>query len=368
MKAVVAIDSFKGSLSSLQAGNAVREGILRADPDADVQVLPLADGGEGTVEALTFGLGGTLRTANVTGPLGGRVRASYGVLPDGVTAVMEMSAAAGITLLKAEERDPLSATTFGVGEMIRDAIAAGCRRFLIGIGGSATNDGGAGMLQALGFGFLNARGGQVPFGARGLGELRRKGAAPASIPQMDRWMRDYAVLARSVCPGADPDCPGSGAAGGLGFAFRSFLGAVLESGVGIVLEETGLSEAVQSADLVVTGEGRLDAQTVMGKAPIGVARIAKEYGRPVIAFSGSVSCDAAVCNDHGIDAFFPILRAPATLREAMEPVIAQKNLADTGEQVFRLFMIKETKSTNYTVTEANRHEKNENHLHHRPGQ
>ena len=185
---------------------------------------------------------------------------------------------------------------------------------------------------------------------------------------MDRWMRDYAVLARSVCPGADPDCPGSGAAGGLGFAFRSFLGAVLESGVGIVLEETGLSEAVQSADLVVTGEGRLDAQTVMGKAPIGVARIAKEYGRPVIAFSGSVSCDAAVCNDHGIDAFFPILRAPATLREAMEPVIAQKNLADTAEQVFRLFMIKETKSTNYTVTEANRHEKNENHLHHRPGQ
>ena len=406
MKAVVAIDSFKGSLSSLQAGNAVREGILRADPDADVQVLPLADGGEGTVEALTFGLGGTLRTANVTGPLGGRVRASYGVLPDGVTAVMEMSAAAGITLLKAEERDPLSATTFGVGEMIRDAIAAGCRRFLIGIGGSATNDGGAGMLQALGFGFLNARGGQVPFGARGLGELRRisfdgvlpelkdcsfriacdvgnplcgergasvvfapqKGAAPASIPQMDRWMRDYAVLARSVCPGADPDCPGSGAAGGLGFAFRSFLGAVLESGVGIVLEETGLSEAVQSADLVVTGEGRLDAQTVMGKAPIGVARIAKEYGRPVIAFSGSVSCDAAVCNDHGIDAFFPILRAPATLREAMEPVIAQKNLADTAEQVFRLFMIKETKSTNYTLTEANRHEKNENHLHHRPGQ
>ena len=378
MKAVVAIDSFKGSLSSLQAGNAVREGILRADPDADVQVLPLADGGEGTVEALTFGLGGTLRTANVTGPLGGRVRASYGVLPDGVTAVMEMSAAAGITLLKAEERDPLSATTFGVGEMIRDAIAAGCRRFLIGIGGSATNDGGAGMLQALGFGFLNARGGQVPFGARGLGELRRisfdgvlpelkdcsfriacdvtnplcgengasaiygpqKGATPSMILQMDKWLKAYAKLAQEINPAADREFPGTGAAGGLGFAFLSFTNAVLESGIKIVLEETRLEEYVKDADIVITGEGRLDGQTVMGKAPIGVAKIAKKYLKPVVAFAGCVTPDAVKCNEHGIDAFFPILRGVVTLSEAMDSTNAHKNMADTVEQVFRLLAIK----------------------------
>lgn len=377
MKAVVAIDSFKGSLSSLQAGEAVREGILRACPDAEVCVRPLADGGEGTVDALTAGMGGELRSVAVTGPLGEKLTARYGILADGVTAAMEMSAAAGITLVPEEKRDPLFTTTYGVGEMIRDAIGRGCRRFLMGIGGSATVDGGVGMLQALGFELLNAAGEPVAPGARGLAELRtiradkaipelrdcrfriacdvnnplcgergasavfgpQKGASPSLIPQLDRWLDNYARLARGLNPRADDAFPGAGAAGGLGFAFLSFTDAVLESGVKIVLEETHLEDCVKDADFVITGEGRLDAQTVMGKAPSGVARLAKKHGRPVIAFAGSVAPDAAVCNAQGIDAFFPILRGVCTLSEAMEPRNAHRNLADTAEQAFRLIRL-----------------------------
>ena len=377
MKTVIAIDSFKGSLSSLQAGEAVRAGILRANREALVQVRPLADGGEDTVEALTLGMGGRLQTVSVTGPLGLPVKARYGILGDGVTAIVEMSAAAGITLVPAAERDPLRTTTYGVGELLRDAIARGCRRFIVGIGGSATNDGGIGMLQALGYGLLNAAGEPVAFGARGLEELctitvdrvipelkdcsfriacdvtnplcgetgasavfgPQKGATPAMIRQMDAWLERYAALAREINPQADRTAPGTGAAGGLGFAFLCFTDAVLESGVRIVLEETRLEEAIKDADLVVTGEGRLDGQTVMGKAPIGVARLAKRYGKPVVAFAGSVTADAAACNAHGIDAFFPILRSVVTLPEAMEPANAYRNLADTAEQAFRLLAI-----------------------------
>ena len=377
MKTVIAIDSFKGSLSSLQAGEAVRAGILRANREALVQVRPLADGGEGTVEALTLGMGGRLQTVSVTGPLGLPVKARYGILGDGVTAIVEMSAAAGITLVPAAERDPLRTTTYGVGELLRDAIARGCRRFIVGIGGSATNDGGIGMLQALGYGLLNAAGEPVAFGAHGLEELctitvdrvipelkdcsfriacdvtnplcgetgasavfgPQKGATPAMIRQMDAWLERYAALAREINPQADRTAPGTGAAGGLGFAFLCFTDAVLESGVRIVLEETRLEEAIKDADLVVTGEGRLDGQTVMGKAPIGVARLAKRYGKPVVAFAGSVTADAAACNAHGIDAFFPILRSVVTLPEAMEPANAYRNLADTAEQAFRLLAI-----------------------------
>ena len=374
MKAVIAIDSLKGSLSSLQAGDAIREGILRVFPDADVQVRPLADGGEGTVEALTIGMGGELQNVTVTGPLGEPIEAQYGILADGVTAIVEMSAAAGITLVPDEKRNPLITTTYGVGEMIRDAISKGCRHFIVGIGGSATNDGGIGMLQALGFGMLNASGRQVAFGANGLEELRsislenvlpaladctfrvacdvtnplcgekgasaiygpQKGATPDMIRRMDGWLKDYAELARGIIPKADREVPGTGAAGGLGFAFLSFTNAVLESGIKIVLEETRLESYVRDADVVVTGEGRLDGQTVMGKAPIGVANIAKQYGKPVIAFAGCVTPDAIACNEHGIDAFFPILRGVVTLAEAMDSVNARKNMADTVEQVFRL--------------------------------
>lgn len=377
MNVVVAMDSLKGSLSSLQAGEAVRAGILRVCPDAVVRVRPLADGGEGTVEALTLGMGGALQTVSVTGPLGEKRDASYGILADGITAILEMSAAAGLTLVPESERNPLRTTTFGVGEMIRDAIGKGCRRFFVGIGGSATNDGGIGMLQALGFGMLDAAGKQVAFGAQGLEQLKRicaepalpelkdcrfriacdvnnplcgergasavfgpqKGADPAMVRQMDGWLKNYAALARELNPRADCERPGTGAAGGLGFAFLSFTDAVLESGVRIVLEETRLEEYIRDAELVVTGEGRLDAQTVMGKAPIGVAELAKKHGKPVLAFAGSVTPEAAVCNGHGIDAFFPILREVVTLREAMEPATARRNLADTAEQVFRLLRL-----------------------------
>ena len=378
MKAVVAIDSLKGSLSSLQAGDAIRTGILRVYKDAVVQVRPLADGGEGTVEALTIGMGGELQTVSVTGPLGKKIEAQYGILADGVTAIVEMSAAAGITLVPEGERNPLYTTTYGVGEMICDAIRKGCRHFIVGIGGSATNDGGVGMLQALGYGMLNEAGEQVAFGAQGLQELKRittegvlpelkdcafrvacdvtnplcgekgasaiygpqKGATPSMILQMDKWLKAYAELARDINPKADRKVPGTGAAGGLGFAFLSFTNAVLESGIKIVLEETRLEDFVKDADIVITGEGRLDGQTVMGKAPIGVAEIAKKHGKPVVAFAGCVTPDAVACNEHGIDAFFPILRGVVTLQEAMDSANAHKNMADTVEQVFRLLAIR----------------------------
>jgi glycerate kinase len=377
MKILVAVDSFKGSLTSLEAGEAVRRGALRALP-AETQVLvrPLADGGEGTVDALTRGLGGRTERLSVTGPLGAPVEADYGILPDG-TAVIEMAAAAGLPLVPEAQRDPLRTTTRGVGELIADAFAKGCRRFVLGIGGSATNDGGAGMLQALGFDLLDAAGRPIASGAQGLAALAsirtahalpmqpefagcsvrvacdvtnplcgpqgcsaiygpQKGATPESVAAMDGWLAAYAALAAAVCPDADPDLPGAGAAGGLGFALCAFLGASLESGVGLILEATGFEALAAQADLVVTGEGRLDAQTVQGKAPIGVARLAKRHGKPVIAFCGCTTADARVCNEAGIDAYFPILRAVQPQEHLMRPQTAAQNLEATAEQVFRL--------------------------------
>ena len=377
MKAVIAIDSLKGSLSSIEAGQAIAEGIKKADAKAEVVIRPLADGGEGTVEALVCGMNGTLQHVKVTGPLGEPVVCEYGIIDETKTAVIEMSGAAGITLVPDTKKNPLYTTTYGVGEVIRDAIEKGCRRFIVGIGGSATNDGGIGMLQALGYGFLNKDGQQVPFGAIGLKELEtitdtyvltelaecefkiacdvtnplcgengcsavygpQKGANPSMIMEMDKWLRYYAALAREKFPKADLNEPGTGAAGGLGFAFLTFTNAVLESGIKIVLEETKLESYVKGADVVVTGEGRLDFQTAMGKAPVGVAGLAKKFDIPVLAFAGSVTKDATECNKNGIDAFFPILRGISTLEEAMKPENAKQNLIDTAEQAFRLFNI-----------------------------
>lgn len=376
MKIVIAIDSFKGSLSSAQAGNAVKEAILRVNADTEVLVKPLADGGEGTVEALASGPDAEMVRLQVCGPLRAPVTAQYCILKDTNTAVIEMAAAAGLPLISAEERNPLETTTYGVGELIRDAIGRGCRQFIVGIGGSATNDGGTGMLQALGYEFLDQTGDPIPLGAKGLKILHKistahvlpaldecrfhiacdvnnplcgsngcsavygpqKGATPEMIRDMDRWLANYALLARAVSPSADPNCPGAGAAGGLGFAFLAFTNATLRSGIQIVLEETGLEDAIRDAQIVVTGEGRLDAQTVMGKAPSGVARLAKKYGKKVIAFSGCVTEDAELCNDHGIDAFFPILRTVTTLEEALDTDRAYQNLAATAYQVFRLLL------------------------------
>ena len=374
MNIVVAIDSFKGCLSSIEAGEAIREGILKAIGNANVQVRPLADGGEGTVEALVLGMQGRIEKVNVTGPLGELAEAKYGIISESKMAIIEMSAAAGITLVEEKKRNPLNTTTYGVGELIKDAIEKGCRYFIVGIGGSATNDGGIGMLQALGYEFLDEKGDQVPFGAKGLslikeisdenvlpqlkecifkvacdvtnplcGELGcsavfgpQKGASPDMIWDMDIWLSDYAKLTQAKYPNANMNQAGTGAAGGLGFAFLSYMNATLESGVKIVLEETKLESYIKDADIVVTGEGRLDGQTIMGKAPIGVAQMAKKYGKKVIAFSGCVTDDAVLCNEHGIDAFFPILRTVTTLEEAMKPDVARKNLVATVEQVFRL--------------------------------
>ena len=374
MKAVVAIDSLKGSLTSLEAGEAIQEGILRAISDAEVIVRPLADGGEGTVEALTRGMNGRYEKITVTDPLGRPTDAVYGILEDLHTAIIEMSAAAGITLIDAKDRNPMNTTTYGVGEMIKDAIGKGCRHFFIGIGGSATNDGGIGMLQALGYGMLDTEGKQVSLGAKGLAELvsitdenvlpelkectfqiacdvknplcgelgcsaifgPQKGATPDMITQMDSWLGKYALLTANCYKKADSNYPGTGAAGGMGFAFLSYMNAELRSGVQIVLEETKLEEYIRNADIVVTGEGCLDGQSVMGKAPIGVAALAKKHHKKVIAFAGCVTEDAKVCNQNGIDAFFPILRNVVTREEAMDTDNAHRNMTDTAEQVFRL--------------------------------
>ena len=372
MKVVVAIDSFKGSLSSLQAGNAVKDAVLGLDPTAQVVVKPLADGGEGTVDAFEDA---KAVKVTVTGPLYQQVTAKYCILPGG-TAVMEMAAAAGITLVSPQERNPMNTTTYGVGEMIRDAIGKGCRRFLIGIGGSATNDGGIGMLTALGYEFLDRDGKPVATCGKGLEAIARigtdkilpelaecefriacdvenplcgangcsaiygpqKGATPAMVAQMDGWLGRYAEIAKTVSEKANPLTPGVGAAGGLGFAFLAFTNAELKSGISLILEEIALENDIKDADIVVTGEGRLDAQTVMGKAPIGVAKLAKKYGKKVIAFSGCVTEEAEVCNDHGIDAFFPILRKVTTLDEALDTQNAYENLKKTATQVFRLLV------------------------------
>ena len=376
MKAVVAIDSLKGSLSSMEAGNAIAEGIYRADAEAKVEVRPLADGGEGTVDALVQGMNGSLRKVRVTGPLGDKVDAAYGIIEEAKMAVIEMSAAAGITLVPDEKKNPLFTTTYGVGEMIRDAIEKGCRKFVVGIGGSATNDGGIGMLQALGYDFLNSKGNAVPYGAKGLEDLAeirkehvlpelaqcefkvacdvtnplcgplgasavygpQKGATPEMVREMDQWLADYAKLAANCSERADAEHPGTGAAGGLGFAFLTFTNAVLESGIKIVLEETKLEQYIQDADIVITGEGRLDGQTAMGKAPVGVAKLAGKYKIPVLAFAGSVAKDARKCNEEGIHAFFPILRGITTLEDAMDAENARRNLMETVEQVFRLIV------------------------------
>lgn len=377
MKAVIAIDSFKGSLSSMEAGNAALEGIKRAYPNAEVIVRPLADGGEGTVDALVCGMDGVKQRVTVTGPLGEPTDCEYGIIEETKTAVIEMSGAAGITLISPEQRNPLHTTTYGVGEVIKDAITKGCRRFIVGIGGSATNDGGIGMLQALGYGFLDEEGKQVPFGAKGLEKLQKitaenvipelsecqfrvacdvtnvlcgengcsavygpqKGATPSMIADMDKWLDNYAAVAKENYPKADAGQAGTGAAGGLGFAFLTFTNAVLESGIKIVLDETQLENYIRTADIVVTGEGRLDGQTAMGKAPVGVAKLAKKYGLPAIAFAGSVTKEAVLCNQNGIDAFFPILRGIVTLEEAMNTENAKENLAAAAEQAFRLFGI-----------------------------
>lgn len=373
MKVVIAIDSFKGSMSSMEAGNAAKAGIQRAC-DAQIIVKPLADGGEGTTEALVEGLGGEYVSVEVTGPLGAKTKAKYGILGNGRTAVLEMAEASGIILVKREELDPLKATTYGVGEMLLDALKRGCREFIIGIGGSATSEGGVGMLQALGYEIADSYGNPVRPGIEGLGSIAsisaknvpeelkechfniacdvknplcgEKGAVYVYGPQkgvreeekqvFDEKMRHFADKTQEFIGADYRMAEGAGAAGGLGFAFLSYLPNVeLKSGIDIVLNAIELEQEVKDADIVITGEGCLDSQTAMGKVPVGVARLAKKYNAKVLAFAGSVTKDAGECNVAGIDAFFPIIRGITTLDEAMVPQNAKENMALSVEQVFR---------------------------------
>ncbi|MBR4642386.1 MAG: glycerate kinase [Selenomonadaceae bacterium] len=367
MKIIVAIDSLKGSLTSLEAGEAAREGILSAAPKSTVKIFPLADGGEGTCFAITKALGGEMKTVEVTDPLGGKVFAQFGEVLEKKLAVIEMANAAGLPLVPEDKRNPLNTTTYGVGELIKFAIDDGCRDFVIGIGGSATNDCGLGMLTALGFDF----GGGI-FGrdlekisavddSKVLPELRdckfriacdvtnpltgsngcsavyapQKGATPEIVSTMDAWIKNFGDLSARFLKLEKKSAAGDGAAGGLGFAFRSYLRGSLLPGVDLVLDTLDIAQDLKSADVLITGEGRLDNQTAQGKAPSGVAKLAKKLNPKIltVGIGGSV---ADISDDAGLDAAFAILRKPMTLAEAMQKNIATENISATVKQIIRL--------------------------------
>lgn len=422
-KILVAVDSFKGSMTSIEAGKAIENGIKAVLPDACIRVRPVADGGEGTTEALIYGRDNAHREeCEVTGPLGERRTAAYVTYDsaDGKTAVMEMAAAAGLPLVPEDRRDPMHTTTYGVGEMIRDAVTKGCERFIIGIGGSATNDGGIGMLQALGFSCLDAHGREVPYGAEGLGVLDRiiipdvmsvsenlsdlahggvahssaadiskastvdtsgvegaefasrlsrcsfqiacdvtnplvgehgcsrvfapqKGADAEMVELMDGYMQHYADVAERKAKDFRYT-KGAGAAGGIGYAFMMFLGGKLIPGIDIVLSETGIESDVEWADTVITGEGRIDAQTVMGKTPSGVARLAKKYGKYVIAIGGCLGDGAEKCIKEGVfNECYAVNNVigiddsdPEQVRTAMKPENAAANLTTCAARITKL--------------------------------
>lgn len=380
MKIVLAIDSFKGSISGTEAGNAAALGIKDVYPDAECIICPVADGGEGTTEAIVEGTGGEYRKATVSDPLGRPTEAVWGLLPSG-GAVIEMSAAAGITLVNDSERDPLASDTYGVGELILAALDAGARDFIIGIGGSATNDGGVGMLRALGCRFLDKRGKDICRGAGGLSSLCKidiskmdkriaecsfavasdvknpltgpmgatyvygpqKGVGEELRPVLDGYLSEYARLTREVIPSADGNMPGAGAAGGLGFALVSYLGASLCSGGELVMKLNGLEAKIAGADFVITGEGRMDEQSAMGKLPCCVAALAKRCGKPVIALAGSVLDGAEALSACGIDAVLSVLRRPMSLSDAMNKNNAAENMRATARQMFGLIKAVEAK-------------------------
>ncbi len=354
MKVVIAPQSFKGSISALDAAKAMEEGVLRVVPDAETVLAPVADGGDGTLETLVEATGGEVRSTTVTGPVGKVVTAEWGALGDGRTAVIEMARTSGLALLSRTERDPLRATTYGLGEVIREAFDAGFRSFIVGIGGSATNDGGAGMAQALGVRLLDEAGKDLPRGGEALANLQRidmsgldkrarearfsvacdvsnpltgpegasavygpqKGAAPDQVDRLDAALKNFARIVERDAGTSIDAVPGSGAAGGLGGGMLAFLQGSLRPGIDIVLDHVGLGEQLEGADFVITGEGQLDFQTVYNKAPIGVARRAKQRNIPVIAICGSLGQGFEDVHPEGIDAAASILCAPMTLDEA----------------------------------------------------
>lgn len=374
-KVVIASDSFKGSLTSLEVAQSVAKAVKESHPLCEVVEVNVADGGEGTMDALQHTLGGRKVILEVSGPLGRPVNASYVILDDGNTAVLEMSAASGLTLLTPEERNPSKTSTLGTGELICDAMAKGCRRFLVGIGGSATNDAGMGMLHALGYRFRDASGKELaPVGGSmihvasidascRLSELSdaefivacdvkaplygpdgaahvfapQKGADKAMVEALDEGLRHFS----SVCAEAmGYDCStleGSGAAGGLGYAFRQFLGARLERGVEMVLDAIHFDDMIAGADLVITGEGRVDSQTLTGKTPFGVAQRALRQGIPVVAIGGSVTLDHEQAQSAGFKDVVQITPAGMPLEEAMKPEVAAENIYQTIKSLLKKY-------------------------------
>ncbi|MDQ6420413.1 glycerate kinase [Paenibacillus sp. LHD-117] len=355
MRVLVAPDSYKGSLTAAEVAACMEKGILDVLPQAAVIKLPIADGGEGTVDAIVNATGGQLHQVEVLGPLGEPVTATFGVMGDGQTAVVEMASASGLLLIAKDRLNPLRTTTYGTGQLIQAALDQGCRRIVIGIGGSATNDGGAGMAQALGVRFFNDQGSELSYGGGELISLSRvdvsgldprvadceiivasdvtnplcgpegasfvfgpqKGATPEMAQRLDDGLRNYGRVIHERLGIDVRNVPGAGAAGGLGAGLIAFLSARMSRGIDIVLEAIEFEKRVQEADLVITGEGRTDSQTAFGKAPAGVAALAKKYNKPVICVSGGISLDTKALHEAGIDVIIGATQSPMSLEEAM---------------------------------------------------
>ena len=374
MKIVIAPQGFKGNLTALQVARAIDNGIKRVVPSATTTIKPMADGGEGTVQALVDATGGEIIVTEVTDPLRGRVKAHWGILSDKLTAVIEMASASGLPLVPPEKRNPLVTTTYGTGELIRAALDHSCRKLIIGIGGSATNDGGAGMAQALGAKLLDAKGEELPFGGAALARLERidvsnldprladfdvtlasdvnnplcgprgasaiygpqKGATPEMVKQLDAALAHYADVIQKDLGIDFREVPGAGAAGGLGMGLMVFLKAKMIPGIDVVIKATNLVADLKDADLVFTAEGRIDRQSAMGKVPTGVALKAKEFGSPVIALAGEVADDCRVVFEQGIDAVLSIAPGPISLEQSMAD--AEKLIANAAECAMKLFL------------------------------
>ncbi|WP_312664351.1 glycerate kinase [Pantoea sp. CTOTU49201] len=355
MKIVIAPDSYKESLSALEVASAIEAGFREIFPEADYVKIPVADGGEGTVEAMVAATQGNIVRLTVTGPLGKPVEAFYGLSGDERTAFIEMAAASGLELVPAAQRDPLITTSFGTGELIKDALDRGVDHIIIGIGGSATNDGGSGMMQALGAQLLDEHGKEIAYGGGALPQLAhidigqldarikecrfevacdvsnpltgekgasaifgpQKGATPELVQQLDKALEHYATLIHRDLDIDVLHIDGGGAAGGMGAALHAFCQAELRSGIEIVTEALGLAEQVKDADLVITGEGRIDSQSINGKVPIGVAKVAKQFNKPVIGIAGSLTADVGVVHQHGLDAVFSVLFSICSLEDAL---------------------------------------------------
>lgn len=356
MKIVIAPDSYKESLTAMQVATAIESGFRQVLPNAEYIKLPMADGGEGTVQSLVDATGGKVVSTEVTGPLGEPVAGFYGLLGDGVSAVVEMAAASGLHLVEPDARNPLNTTSYGTGELIKAALEQGAQHIIIGIGGSATNDGGIGMAQALGARFLDSDGNELAFGGGAIANLEQidlsgldprlqqvrlevacdvdnplcgptgasyvfgpqKGATPAMVEQLDANLAHYASIIERTTGKDVINQAGAGAAGGLGATLLGLLTASLRPGIQIVIEATNLAEVVKDAALVITGEGRIDSQTIHGKTPMGVAQTAKLYDLPVIGIAGSLASDCNVVHQHGIDAVFSVVRGAVDLPSALK--------------------------------------------------